>query len=149
MTAGAKVHVELLSSEFLKFQRVSQGLSNVGFDPRRDRAIFILKLEHLPKRVSSSRFLMVWVFSFSILLRRNQYEYPWCQEVWWYAMYCYSWAFGRPSMNAPCEPLGPTLCRIWTHIGRSDIEVKLIKMRSSAAAREWESCSSLAILDFA
>ena len=36
---------------------------------------------------------------------------------------------------APCKTLGPTLCRIRTHTARSDIEVKLIKMRSSAAAR--------------
>ena len=37
---GTKVHVEILSSEFLKFQRVFEGLSNVGFCPRA-RAIFI------------------------------------------------------------------------------------------------------------
>ena len=37
---GTKVHVEVLSSEFLKFQRVFEGLSNVGFGPRA-RAIFM------------------------------------------------------------------------------------------------------------
>ena len=37
---GTKVHVEFLSSEFLKFQRVFEGLSNVGFGPRA-RAIFM------------------------------------------------------------------------------------------------------------
>ena len=37
---GTKVHVEILSSEFLKFQRVFEGLSNVGFGPRA-RAIFM------------------------------------------------------------------------------------------------------------
>ena len=37
---GTKVHVEFLSSEFLKFQKVFEGLSNVGFGPRA-RAIFM------------------------------------------------------------------------------------------------------------
>jgi len=37
---GTKVHVDFLSSEFLKFQRVFEGLSNVGFGPRA-RAIFM------------------------------------------------------------------------------------------------------------
>ena len=37
---GTKVHVEFLSSKFLKFQRVFEGLSNVGFGPRA-RAIFM------------------------------------------------------------------------------------------------------------
>jgi len=37
---GTKVHVEFLSSEFLKFQRVLEELSNVGFGPRA-RVIFM------------------------------------------------------------------------------------------------------------
>ena len=55
---GTKVHVEFLGSEFLKFQKVFEGLSNAGFGPRA-RVIYIFKLEHLPKRVLSSRYLMV------------------------------------------------------------------------------------------